>query len=160
MGFPRQEYWSRLPFLPPGDLPDPGIKPVSPVSLSLAGEFFTTEPPGKLRMLAAAVKSLQSCPTVWPHRLQPTRLPRPWDSPGQNTGVGCHFLLQCMKIKKWKWSRLVVSNSSRPHGRQPTRLLHPWDFPGKSVGVGCLIFKYFRWLWLLRKGSERKWNNT
>jgi len=65
MGFPRQEYWSRLPFLPPGDLPDPGIKPVSPVSSSLAGEFFTTEPPGKLRMLAvAAVKLLQSCPTL------------------------------------------------------------------------------------------------
>ena len=42
-----------------------------------------------------------------PHRWQPTRLPRPWDSPGKNTGVGCHFLLQCMKVKseKWKWSR-------------------------------------------------------
>ena len=36
---------------------------------------------------------------VWPHRRQPTRLPRPWDSPGKNTGVGCHFLLQRMKVK-------------------------------------------------------------
>ena len=36
---------------------------------------------------------------VRPHRQQPTRLPRPWDSPGNNTGVGCHFLLQCMKVK-------------------------------------------------------------
>ena len=34
-----------------------------------------------------------------PHRWQPTSLPRPWDSPGKNTGVGCHFLLQCMKVK-------------------------------------------------------------
>ena len=34
-----------------------------------------------------------------PHRRQPTRLPHPWDSPGKNTGVGCHFLLQCMKLK-------------------------------------------------------------
>ena len=34
-----------------------------------------------------------------PHRLQPTRLPRPWDSSGKNTGVGCHFLLQCIKVK-------------------------------------------------------------
>ena len=34
-----------------------------------------------------------------PHRQQPTRLPRPWDSPGKNTGVGFHFLLQCMKVK-------------------------------------------------------------
>ena len=36
---------------------------------------------------------------VWTHKRQPTRLPRPWDSPGKNTGVGCHFLLQCMKVK-------------------------------------------------------------
>ena len=37
--------------------------------------------------------------SVRPHRRQPTRLPCPWDSPGENTGVGCHFLLQCMKVK-------------------------------------------------------------
>ena len=37
--------------------------------------------------------------SVRPHRRQPTRLPRPWDSPGKNTGVGRHFLLQCMKVK-------------------------------------------------------------
>ena len=48
---------------------------------------------------AAAAKSLQSCPTVRPHRWQPTRLPRLWHSPSKNTGVGCHFLLQCMKVK-------------------------------------------------------------
>ena len=48
---------------------------------------------------AVAAKSLQSCPTLRLHRRQPTRLPRPWDSPSKNTGVGCHFLLQCMKVK-------------------------------------------------------------
>ena len=37
--------------------------------------------------------------SVWPHRRQSTRLPHPWDSPGKNIGVGCHFLLQCMKVK-------------------------------------------------------------
>ena len=37
--------------------------------------------------------------SVQPHRWQPTKLPHPWDSPGKNTGVGCHFLLQCMKVK-------------------------------------------------------------
>ena len=47
MGFLRQEYLSGLPFPPPGDLPDPGIKPVSPTSTALAGGFFTTEPLGK-----------------------------------------------------------------------------------------------------------------
>ena len=46
-----------------------------------------------------AARSLQSCPTLRPHRRQPTRLPCPWDSPGKNTGVGCHFLLQRMKVK-------------------------------------------------------------
>ena len=73
---------------------------------------------------------------VRPHRRQPTRLPHPWDSPGKNTGVGCHFLLQCMKVK----NESEVTQScltQRPHGLQPTRLLRPWDFPGKSTGVGC-----------------------
>ena len=46
MKFSRQEYWSRLPFPSPGDLPNPWIKPMSP---ALAGRFFTTEPPGKLK---------------------------------------------------------------------------------------------------------------
>ena len=47
MGFPRQEYWSGLPFPLPGDLPDQGIEPSSPASPALSGRFFTTEPPGK-----------------------------------------------------------------------------------------------------------------
>ena len=62
MGFPRQEYWSGLPFSSPGDLPNPGIEPLSPM---LAGRFFTTEPPGKPSLSpATAAKSLQSCPTL------------------------------------------------------------------------------------------------
>ena len=71
--------------------------------------------------------------SVRPHRRQPTRLPYPWDSPGKNTGVGCHFVLQCMKVK----SESEVAQSCPTHRLQPTRLLHPWDFPGKSTGVGC-----------------------
>ena len=47
MEYSRQEYWSGLLFLPPWDLPDPGIKPKSLVSPALAGRFFTTIPPGK-----------------------------------------------------------------------------------------------------------------
>ena len=46
MGFPKQKYWSGLPFPPLGHLPDPGIELVSPESPELAGGFFTTEPPG------------------------------------------------------------------------------------------------------------------
>ena len=46
-------------------------------------------------------KSLQAFPTLCdPHRRQPTRLPRPWDSPGKNAGVGFHFLLHYMKVKR------------------------------------------------------------
>ena len=56
------------------------------MSLALAGGFLTTGPPAA----AAAAKSLQSCPTL---RLQPTRIPRPWGSPGKDTEVGCHCLL-------------------------------------------------------------------
>ena len=44
VGFPRQEYWSGLPFSFPGDLPNPGVEPMSP---ALAGRFSATEPPGK-----------------------------------------------------------------------------------------------------------------
>ena len=62
--------------------------------------------------------------SVQPHKWQPTRLPRPWDSPGKNTGVGCHFLLQCMKVK------------SESEGFQlcPT-LCNPMDcsLPGSSI---------------------------
>ena len=62
--------------------------------------------------------------SVRPHRRQPTRLPRPWDSLGKNTGVGCHFLLQCMKVK----SQSEVAQSC------PT-LSDPMDcsLPGSSV---------------------------
>ena len=58
------------------------------------------------------------------HRRQPTRLPHPWDSPGKNTGVGCHFLLQCMKVKR---EREVTQ--SRPTLRDPMDC----SLPGSSV---------------------------
>ena len=48
--------------------------------------------------MPAAAKLLQLCPTLY-DPIDPTRLLHPWDSPGKNTGVGCHFLLQCMKVK-------------------------------------------------------------
>ena len=50
---------------------------------------------------------------------------------------GLPFPSPMHESEKWKWSRSVVSDSSRPHGLQPTRLLRPSDFPGKSTGVGC-----------------------
>ena len=54
-----------------------------------------------MNFTVAAATSLQSCPTLCDpiDGRQPTRRPHPWDSPGKNTGVGCHFLLQCVKVK-------------------------------------------------------------
>ena len=71
MGFSRQEYWSGLP------LPSPS----------------------KVYAAAAAAKSLQSCLTLCDPIDGSPPGSRPWDSPGKNPGVGCHFLLQCVKVK-------------------------------------------------------------
>ena len=88
-----------------------------------------------INSVAAAAKSLQPCPTVQLHRRQPTRLHRPWDSPGKNTGVGCHFLLQCVKVKVKPLS--CVQLLATPWNAAYQAPLCPWDFPGKSTGVGC-----------------------
>ena len=73
---------------------------------------------------AAAAKSLQSCPTLCDPTDGSPQAPRPWDSPGKNTGVGCHFLLQCMEVK----SESEVAQS------RPT-LSDPMDCspPGSSI---------------------------
>ena len=89
------------------------------------------------QLYAAAAKSLQSSDSVRPHRQQPTKLPHPWDSPGKNIGVGCHFLLQGTKVKSESEVAQSCPTPQRPHELQPSRLLRPWDFPGKSTGVGC-----------------------
>ena len=77
-----------------------------------------------LAAATAAAKSLQSCPTLRPHRWQPTRVPHPWDSPGKNTGVGCHFLLQCLTV-----------NSEREVAQSCLTLCDPMNcsLPGSSV---------------------------
>ena len=81
--------------------------------------------------------------SVRPHRQQPTRLSRPWDSPGKNTGVGCHFLLQCMKVK------------SQSEVAQSCLTLHdPMDCspPGSSVHG---IFHSFTWMDILQYLSTK-----
>ena len=72
----------------------------------------------------AAAKSLQSCPTLQPHRRQPTRLSHPWDSPGKNTAVGCRFLLQCMQVK---------SESAVPQSCLTPSDPMDYSLPGSSV---------------------------
>ena len=58
------------------------------------------------------------------HRWQPTRLPRPWDSPGNNTEVGCHFLLRCMKVKTESEVAQLCPTLSDPMD---------WSLPGSSI---------------------------
>ena len=92
MGFPRQEYWSRFLFPPPGDLPDPGIKPAVLVSPALTSGFFTTESPGKPHItldlkpkgsesIMLCCSAAKLCLTLQPHRLQHARLPCSSPSP-------------------------------------------------------------------------------
>ena len=95
---------------------------------ALAGRFFTTSATREALSVGCCycccyVASVVSN-SVRPQRQQPTRLPCPWDSPGKNTGVGCHFLLQCMKVK----SKSEVTQSC------PT-FIDPMDcsLPGSSV---------------------------
>ena len=88
--------------------------------------------------------------SVQPHRQQPTRLPRPWDSPGKNTGVGCHFLLQCMKVK----SESEVTQSC------PT-LHDPMDcsLPGSSVH-GIFQARVLEWVAIVNKLWFRSLHST
>ena len=66
-----------------------------------------------------------------------TRLPRPWESPGKNTGVGCHFLLQCMKVKsESEVAQSCLTLSNPMDCSLPGSSIHG-IFPGKSTGVGC-----------------------
>ena len=156
MGCSKKEYWSGLPFPPSGCLTNPGIEPASP---ELSGRFFTTEPPGKPHILACCCcPVLQSYPTLCNSMDYSPWLLCPWDFPGKNTGVGCHFLLQDVfptqrsnqHLLNWQGDSLalshlgsptyfplllfspsVVSNSLWPHELQHTKLL----YPSLSLGV-------------------------
>ena len=75
-----------------------------------------------------------------PHRRQPTRLPRPWDSPGKNTGVGCHFLLQCMKVKSESEVAQSCPTLSDPMDCSlPGSSIH-WIFQARVLEWGAIAF--------------------
>ena len=78
-------------------------------------------------------------------RQEPTRLPHPWDSPSKNTRVGCHFFLQCMKVKSEK-EFTKSCPTLHPHGQQPTRFLCPWDFPGKSISHYRMLLIFLQYM--------------
>ena len=137
MGFPRQEYWSGLSFPSPGHLHNTRTKPGSP---ELQADSLPFEP----LLLLSHFSRVRLCTT---HRRQPTRLPRPWDSPGKNTGVGCHFLLRCMKVK----SESEVAQSC------PT-LSDPMDCspPGSSVH-GIFQARVLEWVAIAFSDNPEHW---
>ena len=82
--------------------------------------------------------------SVRPHRGQPTRLPRPWDSPGKNTGVGRHFLLQCMKVKSESEVAQSCPILSDPMDcRQPGSSIHR-IFQARVLEWGAIAFSYIK----------------
>ena len=90
---------------------------------------------------AAAVASVVS-DSVRPHRRQPIRLPRPRDSPGKNTGVGCHFLLQCMKVKSESEVAQSCSTLNNPTDCSlPSSSVHG-IFQARVLEWGAIAFSY------------------
>ena len=87
--------------------------------------------------------------SVQPHRRQPTRLPCPWDSRGKNTGVGCHFLLQCMKVKSESEGAQLCPTLSDPmdcsppgssiHGIVQARVLEWGPLPSPIHNDKCIM---------------------
>ena len=89
MGFYSQEHWSGLPLLSPGHLSDPEIESGSP---AVQADSLPSEPPGKVFKESVSCSVMSD--SVQSQGLYFARLLCPWDFPGKNTGVGCHFLLQ------------------------------------------------------------------
>ena len=79
--------------------------------------------------------------SVRPHRWQPTKLCRPWDSPGKNTGVGCHFLLQCMKVKSETELAQLCPTLSDPMDSSPPRSSIHGIFQARVPEWGALMLR-------------------
>ena len=92
--------------------------------------------------------------SVRPQRRKPTRLPRPWDSPGKNTGVGRHFLLQCVKVKSESevtpWCRTL----SDPMDYSPPGSSVPGIFQARVLEWGAIAFSYYT-----PTKADFAWNN-
>ena len=84
--------------------------------------------------------------SVLPHRWQPTRLPLPWDSPGKNTGVGCHFLLQCMKVKSESEFAQSCRTLSDPMDCSLPGSSIPGIFQARVLEWGAIAFSILRYM--------------
>ena len=82
--------------------------------------------------------------SVQPHRRQLTRLPRPWNSPGKNTGVGCHFLLQCMKVKSESEVAQLYLTLSDPMDCSPPGSSIHGIFQARVLEWGAIAFSDYQ----------------
>ena len=89
--------------------------------------------------------------SVRPHRWQPTRLPRPWDSPGKNTGVGCHFLLLCIKVKSESEVAQLCSTCSDPMDCSPPGSSDHGIFQARVLEWGAINLSLWQ---MVQKHSE------
>ena len=83
--------------------------------------------------------------SVRPHRRQPTRLSCPWDSPGKNTGVGCHFPLQCMKVKNQSEVAQLCPTLSNPMDCSPPGSSIQGIFQAGVLEWGAIAFSLLLW---------------
>ena len=113
-----------------------------------------------LLIAAAAAESLQSCPTLQPHRRQPARLLRPWDFPGKSTGVGCHCLLRLLIEEQA--NRSLCSPTRKVKVKSCPTLCNPVDcsLPGPSVH-GIFQAIVLEWIAIsFSRGSSRAWTQV
>ena len=97
-----------------------------------------------ISIAAAAAKSLQSCPTLCdPIDGSPPGSPRPWDSPGKNTRVGCRFLLQCMKMENESEVAQSCLTLSDPMDRSPPGSSIPGIFQARALEWGAIAFSMY-----------------
>ena len=87
--------------------------------------------------------------SVQPHRRQPTRLTSPWDSPGKNTGVGCHFLLQCMKVKSEREVALLCLTLRDPMDCRPPGSSAHEIFQARVLEWGAIAFSDNTCYWII-----------
>ena len=161
MDFSRQEYWSGMPFPPPGDLPNPGIESASLASSALAGGFFTTEPSGKPMPYGGSVQFSRSVvsDSFWPHEQQAARqaslsITNSWSPPKpksiesampSNHLILCHPLLLLPSIFP---SIRVFSNESAFRIRWPKYWSFSFSISPSNEYSGLISFR-MDWLDLL-----------
>ena len=154
MELSRQEYWSRLPFLSPGDLPNPGIEPISLMSPALAGGFFTSRATWevicfihsirKKLLIKMGKRRSASRMSVLQRELSPPSLN--WGTPG----VG----MQGVSRLFWVWCQLWIQ------GSESTRAFVAWPLWSRLEGVGtcyhleCLILGFFPMIQMVSKDHK------